>query len=232
MEPMVVALILLLTFIHAVWNFLGKKSLNHLVYFWWLKFFEFLIYLPLAVYLFLNNPVSAFGRSILMVSGITHLFYWSLLGSSYKHGDLSIVYPIARSAPIFVSIFAVLFLEEALSPVGIIGITSVVLGAYLLPMESLKAGNLFRPFTHLRSKAMFFAFSTALSVTAYSLVDKIGAQYANPVLYVWIENLISLLLLTPVVMSFNGLGPMKKSGKRTDGLPFLEVFYACSPIPS
>lgn len=224
MEPLVVSLILLSAFIHAVWNFLGKKSLDHLVFFWWLKIFEFLIYLPLSVYLFLSNVVSAFGWSILVVSGITHLFYWTLLGTSYRYGDLSIVYPIARSAPIFVSIFAVLFLNETLSLIGILGITSVMLGAYLLPMEALKAENLFRPFTHLRSKTMLLAFSTALSVAAYSLVDKVGAQYVHPVLYVWVENLISLVLLTPLVITFSKVDSIREEWEKNKWAAFFGGF--------
>lgn len=135
-----------------------------------------------------------------MLSGIIHLFYWVFLCVSYKYGDLSVMYPIARSAPVFVPIFAVLFLGERISLVGVLGIASVVLGTYFLPMEKLKIENLVRSFIHFKSKAIFFALLTALTVTAYSLIDKVGAQYVHPVLYVWLFEVISLLLLTPTVM--------------------------------
>jgi uncharacterized membrane protein len=200
MEPLVIALILLSAFIHAFWNFLAKRSANKFAYAWLMKVFESLIYLPLGVYLFVNTKISNSGLSCIVVSGIIHLLYWVFLFSSYGYGALSTVYLIARSSPVLVTIFAVIFLKERLTLIGILGIISVMLGIYLLLMESPTMEVLTRPFAHLRGRATLFAFLTALTVTAYSLVDKIGAQYVHPILYVWLFETLSLLLFTPLVI--------------------------------
>ena len=48
---------------------------------------------------------------------------------------------------------------------------------------------------------MILAVLTAISVTAYSLIDKQGAAYVHPILYVWLENTLSLLPLTLFILS-------------------------------
>jgi len=198
MKPLVIGLILLSALTHTLWNLLAKRSLNKFIYAWLMKVFEFLIYLPIGAYLFVNAGISDIGWLYVVASGVIHLFYWVFLFNSYKYGDLSIVYPISRSSPVFVTIFAVIFLKEKLLPIGVSGIISVMLGTYLLSMESLRAR--IYSFTDLRSRSLFFAFLTALTITSYSLVDKIGALYVNPILYVWLFETLSLLLLTPLVM--------------------------------
>jgi uncharacterized membrane protein len=93
-----------------------------------MKVFEFILYLPLSIYLWATGEVHSGGWGIVIVSGIVHFAYWIFLMSSYTYGDLSVVYPIARSAPVLVTLFAVLFLHEQLSTMGIIGILAVTGG--------------------------------------------------------------------------------------------------------
>ena len=50
-----------------------------------------------------------------ILSGILHGVYILCLSRAYSTADISYVYPIARSAPVFVPVFAWLFLDEHLS---------------------------------------------------------------------------------------------------------------------
>ena len=60
---------------------------------------------------------------ILCASGLIHTVYMIALVHAYTHGDLSVVYPVARgAAPLLVAIAAPLFLRERLSYLGMAGI--------------------------------------------------------------------------------------------------------------
>ena len=60
--------------------------------------------------------IGLFELSFVLLSSILHTVYFLLLQRGYRHGDLSLVYPLARSTgPIISLIFAVLFLNEIIS---------------------------------------------------------------------------------------------------------------------
>lgn len=192
MEPLAVALILLSGCLHAIWNYFAKKSADKFTCAWWMKICELLIYLPIGLLLFIGEAIPRIGWFILLTSGIIHFAYWWLLSASYTHADLAVVYPIARSGPLYVLIITVFFfLDESLSITGVVGILAVVSGVYVLSNESFQARRLLHPLFALRNKGIIYALLTALSVTAYSLVDSQGAKHFNPFFYVWMENAIS-----------------------------------------
>jgi uncharacterized membrane protein len=57
------------------------------------------------------------GWLINITSGAAEALYYVLLGAAYKHGDLSLVYPLSRASPVFVTLFAVLLPGERPSPI-------------------------------------------------------------------------------------------------------------------
>jgi uncharacterized membrane protein len=59
------------------------------------------------------RPIAPPGCLINIASGAAEALYSVLLGAAYKHGDLSMVYPLSRgSSPVFVTLFAVLLPGE------------------------------------------------------------------------------------------------------------------------
>ncbi len=88
-------------------------------------------------------------------------------------GDISYVYPIARSAPGFIPFFAFLFLDEQISLQGLIGIFSIVFSIYLLQQRA--SGQTFKELLgYIRRPDAIWAFSTLGTVIGYSLIDKAG----------------------------------------------------------
>ena len=61
-----------------------------------------------------------------ILSGIIHGIYILCLSRAYKTQDISYVYPIARSAPVFVPVFAWLFLNEKLQLQTILAIFIII----------------------------------------------------------------------------------------------------------
>lgn len=59
--------------------------------------------------------------------------YWAL-----KHTDISLLSPLGSLVPVFATIFAAVFLHEIPTPVKLIGILSIVIGAYVLNIADAK----------------------------------------------------------------------------------------------
>jgi len=128
----------------------------------------------------------------LAASVVIHLVYFASLIETYRTGDLGQVYPIARgAAPLMTATVTTVFIGEKLSVVGWIGIFVLVAGVFLL---SARGG---RELTHVDRRAIGFAFFTALTVCAYSVVDGVGARLSvNPNAYsVWLFVGIAVVML-------------------------------------
>lgn len=194
-------LVLFSAFLHAFWNYLAKKSRNKIAFIWWFIFAAVVFYLPMFLYFFPGMKISATGWSCIVATGILHSFYFFFVGSSYEHGDLSVVYPLARGfGPFWVPILAVVILREQLSLAGIIGIALVVAGIYVIHLKTFSFKSFFEPFTAIRSTPSIWALLTGCTIAAYSLVDKVGVQSVHPAVYIYFMFFIPLLFLTPWVL--------------------------------
>jgi len=114
---------------------------------------------PLAAWRFLAATSVAHGG----------YFYW--MSRAYEHGDLTLVYPIARSTPAFLPLLAVPLLGDVISPAGAAGIAVVVGGMWLVQI-----GTGFR-WAAFRAPGAAYAYLTLAATVAYSLCDK-GAMAA------------------------------------------------------
>lgn len=200
--------------IHATWNFFAKRSKDKLTFLYLAKILQSLLYLPLALLILKKNPIPLYGWYAIILSGIIHSFYWIFLSNALTFGDLSLVYPIARSAPALIPIPAFFLFKERLTAFGIIGITIVLLGVYFISINSFNLGNLLKRIFLIEDRGVLFSFLTLISVTFYSLTDKFGAKFVHPILYVYFFELISLLILSfVVVFRKRGLTKMKYEWK-------------------
>lgn len=198
MSRIAILIIILSATLHAVWNLLVKRGNDKdiLLFFWWSVVFELSVFVPLVIYILYDSGVDPRGWYIVLGSGILSLLYWVFMANSYKCGDLSLVYPITRSSPIFISILAFSFFEERLSLLGAFGIFLVVIGIYIIPMHSLSFRNFIRPLSHLKNKAILFAVLAALSASFHHLVDKVGTRFFNPLVYVWLIDFVGFIFLS------------------------------------
>jgi drug/metabolite transporter (DMT)-like permease len=194
-------IVLAAAFLHAFWNYLAKKSRNKIAFIWWFILFAVVFYFPMFLYFFAGSRIPAVGWACIIATGILHTFYFFFVGSSYEHGDLSVVYPLARGfGPFWVPILAVVILREQLSLTGSIGIAFVVAGIYVIHLKFFSFKTLYEPFTAIRSAASIWALLTGCTIAAYSLVDKVGVKSVPPALYIYFIFLIPLVFLTPWVL--------------------------------
>ena len=95
------------------------------------------------------------------------MIYFLLLANGYRHGDLSLVYPLARgTGPLITIVVAVLLLHEQPSAVGLTGALLVALGVFLL------TGDPFRLRQSGSGSAVLFALRTGVCIAAYDGNEK------------------------------------------------------------
>ena len=100
-------------------------------------------------------------------TGIAHALYFWFLGNAFERVDLTLAYPIIRSTPAFLPLFAVPLLGETLTVTGVAGIAVVVGGIWLVHAE----GGLRASF---RTPGIGYAWLTLAVGVAYSFADKGG----------------------------------------------------------
>ncbi len=189
-------LILVSALCHAVWSAIIKLSKNPLSLMGITSVLEVTIFLPLTFTVpFPTLEVWYF----LIATVIIHVFYRLNVIYSYRYGDLSYIYPISRgSSCLFVAIISILFLSSDISVAGFVGILIVCIGLFLISYSKNLSFN-FRSFA--------LAISTAILITAYTLVDGVGVRLSeNGFSYIyWLFTLNGIPLLIIGLIAKDGL---------------------------
>ncbi|OKH89636.1 EamA family transporter [Thalassospira sp. TSL5-1] len=163
---------------HAVWNALIKGGQDKLLNMTAVIFGHVPLLLVLLPFTSLPAPAS---WPYLIGSVMLHLGYQWFLIASYRFGDLSQVYPIARgSAPLIVAAISVLFLGVVLSPIESSAI--LLIGCGIISLCLVRKADGLR-----NARAAILALITGCFISAYSLTDGTGARLAGSVLdyYAW-----------------------------------------------
>lgn len=194
MSSTALLLVVVASSIHATWNLLTKRAQDRLAFLWLGLGAGLLLYLPAAAWVAVNYPPDPRGWPFVLASGLVHSGYYYALSRMYQH-DFSLTYPMARgSSPVIVTLASLLFLREPLSPGGLAGIALVVAGIMSLQIRRDATGRWCWPLRQAISgapgKAALF---TATMIAGYSLIDKHGVVYLNPVLYLWSSHLVAFL---------------------------------------
>ena len=111
-----------------------------------------------------------------------HVGYQMFLLHSYRSGDLTQVYPIARgSAPLLVALISVVFLGLELAPLEMLAIT--IIGGGIISLALVRRADGQR-----NHSAALLALTTGCFIASYSLIDGIGARIAGTSLgfYGWL----------------------------------------------
>jgi drug/metabolite transporter (DMT)-like permease len=164
LSPTDLALVLLSALLHAIWSVSIKQSGDPLCFNVLQTWCGSLLLAVAAPWIPWHEiPAAVWG--FVLLTGPTHALYLYWMSRAYEHGDLSLVYPIARSTPAFLPPFAVLLFGEQLHPLGALGIAVVVGGMWLVHLQP----GVHRAHTHTATR---FALLTLLATVGYSLIDK------------------------------------------------------------
>lgn len=198
--PIMIA-VLFAALLHASWNFLVKRnddkhlSMSAVV----------LGHTPFALAALLYAPWPRLESVPYLVGGVgLHVGYQLFLLASYRIGDLSQVYPLARgSAPLMVAGVSVALLGQPLSRLELAAVAAIAAGimslAWVRRSDGLRNG-----------RAAALALATGGFIASYSLVDGLGAREAGTALgfYGWLS--IANGLVFAAIMSIVQPGLVKR----------------------
>lgn len=198
-----IGLVLLSSLLHTFWNILTQTSKNS-QHFSGLKGLWIIVMALVSYSVFGMAPLSNEIFLWATLSGILHGVYILCLSKAYSIQDISYVYPIARSAPVFVPIFAWILLDEHLNTSTFFAIGLILTAIYILHFDGeLLQGikNLVKALGHHNLR---WAFYTLAMVVSYSLVDKKGMNtfidhlpdqpFANGITFFFLEATIGFVL--------------------------------------
>ena len=156
---------------HAGWNALLKLNLEPALSTTLVAIASGLVAVPFVLVAGLPDAAA---WPYVVASVVIHVGYYVALAEAYRHGDLGQVYPIARgSAPLVTAILATALLGETLRPWGWAGVIVLAAGILLLAMRGGRSAR------RLDVHSVGFALLTSATITAYTLVDGVGARVAG-----------------------------------------------------
>jgi drug/metabolite transporter (DMT)-like permease len=186
--------------LHALWNFLVKRSgASGPVFIWLFTLPSVAFIAPLAIWMIVSRHVTFASQAILFLAGsaVIHTVYFLLLSRGYRDGDLSVVYPIARgTGPPLAGMIAIATLKERPSVGAIIGALCITGGAVLLARDQRASQRL--PGV---SKVLSVEYGVIIGVLIgiYTVWDKflVASLAVNPVILEWVVSGAICLFVTP-----------------------------------
>jgi len=182
--------------LHAIWNALAKRAENQFVFLWSSVSLAALLLTPIGLLKLRSERAPAAGLPFVAASIAIHALYFWALGRSYRFGDFSRVYPMARGLGVaLVPLIALPLFGEQLAVLGWLGVGLVVLGIASLNVTSTASSS---P-VHTRAGTAW-ALVTGLTIAGYSLVDKAGVARLHPMPYIALMGLGLSVILAPLVL--------------------------------
>ena len=198
MTPLALGLVLVAAFTHATWNFAAKRSGGALPFVWLTGLLSFGFYIPaIAIYWLWKHPMLPTAGIFLFVgSGIIKTGYALLLQTGYRHGDFSLVYPLARgTGPLLSMIAAIAIFGERPTALALAGGGIIIACIFYLTggATMLRADR-----SHLR-RGLIYGFTCGLTIAAYTVWDQRAVSHVQvpPVLYDSGTQTVMCCILTP-----------------------------------
>jgi len=161
------------------------------------------LYAPPALYFALRTSIPFAGWLCIIASGTLYSLYFLALGRAYFHGDLSVIYPVARGVgPVLTAIAGHLILGERVTAAGAAGIALIAGSVFALQVPVARPDREGAPVA-----ALLWAGCVGALYAAYSIIDKqgVGVIRVHPFVYVYFAYVVSALIVIPLIVLRHGL---------------------------
>ncbi len=204
MSASALILVLVAAVLHAGWNALAKRGRDQLAFLWSAVTVAAVLFAPATVVVAARAGLPAAALPFVAATIGLHAVYFYALGRSYRSGEFSAVYPVARGLGVaLVPVLALPVLGERLSPLGTAGVTLVVAGIVALQLGRQGWSRLVGQLRHA-GPGTWWAILTGLTIACYVLVDKAGVARLHPVPYIGLMFAGTSLLLAPAAVRARG----------------------------
>jgi len=190
-------LILLSAAMHAGWNLILKTTRHKLPFNVFMHACAIAIFS--AYWILRHGAIPRPSGPVLplaIAGGFFFSIYHACLTASYERADVSLAYPLTTTGPLYIPLWAYLFLDERLSLLGIAGILGVFLGAYTIQMRELSWAGLSFPLRNIRLPGVLLALSAGIFYSVGAIVDKRGVTVADVFVYTYYLDIALFLSFT------------------------------------
>ncbi|MBQ7402537.1 MAG: EamA family transporter [Lentisphaeria bacterium] len=172
-------LIFISIFMHVAWNMLSKTVRPSTAFYIIMNFVGGIIWLPF----FVMKAGEFWGGTplfyiLLAGSCLFEVLYMYGLAHGYKHGDISLIYPLVRSLPVVM--LAVITLAagigESFGVLTFLGMIMIAVGCVIMPFPSFQNIS----FKGLNGMTILFILLGAIGTTGYTLCDSQALKQLSP----------------------------------------------------
>ena len=216
--------------LNATWNFfIKKKASDYSVMITGVCVANLSIF-PITVLIMATKGFDPRVIPFLLATGAVEAIDFYMLTKIYKVSDISMAYPVSRGTGVMLTaLFSVLILKEHISPQAIIGIITVLVGVFFFALNKGTSPKMIWE----SLKAQKLALIKGFTIVGYTLVDRVGAKYANPLVYFNFKEIVAMLLLIPILARGGTLTfPHMREVFKKDGKPALAIGFGiiCSYV--
>ena len=202
MSGVALLLVLLGAVSHAGWNLAAKSGSGSGPAFVWLAAVITAIAVsPFAIAVLLSGQPIGWRLALgCGVSGLLHGGYFLLLQQSYRLGDVSMVYPMARgTGPLLTMIISITLLGERPSAMSLAGALVVITGVAVIGFFGSRG-------VHLAPGAVGFGLTTGVAIASYTLWDSYSVTRLgiSPMVQSWLSTLVQVIILLPLALRVRG----------------------------
>ncbi len=190
MSIFAIAILLVSAILHTAWNLLIKQAEDkYIVTFWMVTFGG-----AFAIVALFFTGLPPRGMWIFaVVSVCVEAAYFIMLSYAYRDNDFSLVYPVARgAAPAFIALWAFIFLREALTAGGLLGLALIIGGLMIIGVNALTQAHV----TRVHFKGVAVALFIAFLISIYSTIDGSAVKHGYAMPYV-----MTMFTLVPLIIS-------------------------------
>lgn len=205
MDSVALLLVLGAALAHAVWNVAAKSAGGDARFALLTALLVCVLWSPVALWFGWGvvDDWSLAAWALVAASAALHVVYFLTLLAGYRAADLTVVYPVARgTAPLLSALVAILFLGEALSTWGALGLATVVLGVFLIAGGPALLRATLAPVERARVLlGVGWGAATGVLIAGYTVIDGVAVKLLllSPILVDYFGNLLRLPLLAPLV---------------------------------
>ncbi|MFZ5579848.1 MAG: EamA family transporter [Pseudomonadota bacterium] len=153
--------------LHVGWNLMARHARRECDPLWWALAGHTALFGPWALHgLFTQAAWSMELATMLTISASANTVYFIALRRAYRQASVALVYPLARSSPLLIALWAWLLFEVETGPLGWLGLAVGSAGLAWLAWSG-RAGD--------ARHALPWAGLAALMTSVYSLSDKTAA---------------------------------------------------------
>lgn len=201
MSALALALVVAAAFAHATWNLAAKRSGGGLPFVWLTGLLSFGFYVPAVAAHAAWRPFTLPPGTWLVIlgSGLIKTAYALLLQRGYRHGDFSLVYPLARgTGPLLSTAAAIALFGERPTLLALAGGAMIVASVFHLTGG---ARLLHADRAHLR-QGLLYGFACGCCIAGYTVWDQRAVSQLGlpPPLYDFGTQLVMCCVLAPFAL--------------------------------